>query len=809
MNFPRISLILALAALSIGALAQFDNGDSLAQTPAWQQFKLPKKTVSLHFTNASPDMVVQFFSKASGITIVKDPGLTQGISISSAKPVSLSDAFNILNTALDLRGYQMSKQGNLLVIKQKSQRGGAGGFDMSALRNLRGPENVLKVYPIQYANATSVAKVLNEVFSGQTTSTNPFGGGGFGRFIQQFQMGQGGGQNAAQQQQQMHASADDYSNSVIVNAPESIQTQVADLLKSIDKQNAEPYQTKVYKLIYASSDDLAPVVQNVLTANAPTGKGGQNSQNVDIGARFQQALRLGSAQAAFGTVVSEPKTNSLVVTGTPENQTLVAQVISELDKPIKFEDSAVVIPLNNAQAVDVAYVINQAFQSRIANTSSTTFGNYGGSATSNGLNRFSSSGGSTVGRTGGPTGLNLTQQPQANNMAPDANRELQTEQQAVQQALGDSSIDPNSLETNIAVQGGGFFQRALAGQNGSANQTQPQQVRDATGQLVNVHNLNGNVSIIPDANSNSVVVVTNPENMEIVRQIIDQLDKTPPQVMIETIIAEATLDNTDKLGVEWQFMSGKLFGISGSNSTTSQNFGVQSGLTSSGNSTPQTAGGTFTLSAGKLTAFVQALATDTKFRVLETPRIFASNNQMAEINVSQSVPYVVSSQVDVNGNFNYSYSFENVGVVLDVLPTITSNGNVHLQVYQTANELQGYTSFNAPIVNQRSANTVVSVKDGETVVLGGIMGDQKSATVNKIPLLGDIPIIGNLFRSTVKEDTKTELLIFLTPHVIMSSEDAEAIRRQQEKDLSPGNRTDTENIIKQQKHEIPPKEGGL
>ena len=117
-----------------------------------------------------------------------------------------------------------------------------------------------------------------------------------------------------------------------------------------------------------------------------------------------------------------------------------------------------------------------------------------------------------------------------------------------------------------------------------------------------------------------------------------------------------------------------------------------------------------------------------------------------------------------------------------------------MDVTQTANDLQGYTSFNAPIVNQREAQTTVSAKDGETIVLGGMIRNQVSATVNKLPLLGDLPVLGNLFRNTAKENQKTELLVFLTPKVVRDPAEAKRLKEETEKQVN----ADLANLLKNQ-----------
>jgi general secretion pathway protein D len=254
------------------------------------------------------------------------------------------------------------------------------------------------------------------------------------------------------------------------------------------------------------------------------------------------------------------------------------------------------------------------------------------------------------------------------------------------------------------------------------------------------------------------------------------MDQLPEQVMIETLVVEASLDKTDKLGVEWMQNGGTLFGGSNTSVKGGTSFGLQADP-----SQPQ--GLRYTINAGQYSAFVQALHSDKRFNVLSTPRIFTTNNAPAQINISQSLPYVTSQTVDSNGSTLVNYSYLDVGIVLTVTPRITSNGYVTMDVSQTANDFVGYTSFNAPIVNQREAQTTASVKDGETIVLGGIINNTLTSTKNKVPLLGDLPVLGSLFRSNNTVNSKTELLVFMTPHVVRDPDEARALREKTEAQL--------------------------
>lgn len=780
----RLLILCIVAMLTPLASAQFDFGFGQAgpSTP-WTEFKLnPSTKIKLDFRNASIDMVLAFFQKTTGITFVKDPAFTGPVTVTSATEVSLNEAFQILSTVISLKNFELKKEGNLLVVRPKQTRGGRGsgmespfppGFDLSSLQT---PQTVLRVYPIQYANAAQVARVINEVFL-QQQATDPLSQlmQAMGRGPQQG--GRGGFQRGGMQRlgssptagQTVRASSDDYSNTVIVNAPEKDHVQVKALIGELDKQTEQPLQPRVFKLDFASATEVAPVVQNVLVANAPKGRGGQGNQQVPIEQRFQQAMRFGSAQAAFGNVVADTRTNSLIVTATDDNLALVEKVIKELDTEVVYENSTFVFPLSNARADSIAGLLQQAFGTRSngTNNRTQTFGgatnrnNNRNNNNRNNNNRNNNNRGGGGARIGG-------EDPEANMLELD---------------LEDPDAMSGELLTSIDVAQGFGLQ-----QNRGGTGAQQAQGRDDQGRLINTRDLSGQVTVIPDPNTNSLIIVTGPENVDLIRQILEQLDRIPEQVMIETIIVEATLDESSKMGVEWQYVQDKAFGNSGTTGTARSDFGL-------GTAAATLQGFKYTLTGGNLTSFLNALKTDQKFQVLSTPRIFTSNNVEAEINISQRVPYVLSQREDPNGNLTFNYAFLDVGIVLTVTPRITSNGYVTMDVTQTANELQGFTTFNAPIVNTREATTTVSVKDTETVILGGIIRKSVNTTTRKIPLLGDIPILGNLFKSTDKQDVRTELMVFLTPRIVRDEDEARRLRDQTLDGTDPATRKVIQKVL--------------
>ena len=792
----KLFILCGVAIMPLAAYAQFDFGGGSTSAPqssgtAWSSFKLnTSKRVSLNFRNASADSIIQFYQQQSGVTIVKDPALTDRLSITSAKAVSLNEAFQILSTTLSLKGYNLEKEGNLLVIKKRQERGRdegrnnngmPGGFDITQfLQGQQQQSTELRVYPIKFANASQLARVLNDIFAQSGGGGFQFPGGGMIQFGGQGGRGGRGGFNPAMmqmgrnnQQSGIRASADDFSNSVVVNAPRDRHREVKEIIDQLDKVTEAPQQSKTYKLEFASATDAQQVIQNVLNANAPRGRGGANAQQ-SSNPFTQMRQAFGGGAAGAGTVVADARTNSLVVTATDENQAIVEQVIKEIDTEVKVEAGTFVFPLSNARADDVATLLQSAFGNRQGSGGGNR-NNFGGTGNRNqnrnNQNRNNNNNAFGGARLGGDVN----------------NPDIIAQNNSLPIELEDPNAEGGLLATNVAVAqfGGGFF-----GGQQNRNQNTGVQGRNAQGQLTNVQDPTGQVTIIPDVNTNSVIVVTTPDNADLVRQILGQLDKIPEQVMIETMIVEASLDSSSKLGVQWDFNSSK----SGTNHDVGTTFPdaantVREGLR-------------YTLAGTSWNVVLDALKKDDKFSILSTPRIFTSNNTQAEINISQRVPYVTSSREDVNGNFTFNYAFEDVGIVLNVTPRITSNGYVTMDVTQTANDLQGYTSFNAPIINQRQADTTVSVKDGETIVLGGIIRNSVTSSVRKVPLLGDIPILGELFKSTSKTNNKTELLVFLTPRIVRDDADAKLLRERNTKELSKDSQKQIGNKVP------PPATGG-
>ena len=170
---------------------------------------------------------------------------------------------------------------------------------------------------------------------------------------------------------------------------------------------------------------------------------------------------------------------------------------------------------------------------------------------------------------------------------------------------------------------------------------------------------------------------------------------------------------------------------------------------------------------------VRALNATGKFDVLSRPYVLTADNQEAQINVGQRVPILTNSRVDENGDIISTIDYEDIGIILTVTPQINSEGLVVMDVSQEISTIADQAIPVAPdqdavVFNQRQLTTQAAVRHGQTVVIGGLVQDELSETIRKVPIVGDIPLLGEFFKRTERSKVKTELLLFLTPEVIMS-----------------------------------------
>lgn len=281
----------------------------------------------------------------------------------------------------------------------------------------------------------------------------------------------------------------------------------------------------------------------------------------------------------------------------------------------------------------------------------------------------------------------------------------------------------------------------------------------------NSSNLIGLIRIVPVWRQNAVLVIAPPEYKNSVAALVDQLDRPGRQVLISAIVAEVSREDALSLGLRW-----------GNQALTATNNGenaISLGTSASGQSN-NFASSLFDSSLLTLNtnvnALLQALAQKTQVSILSEPKIFTSDNQEAEFFDGQDIPFVTDSQTNAQGNLVQSFDYKAVGIQLRARPRITIKGDVDLRVnLQLSSIVPGQTLFGGFIVDRRETTTQLVVGDGQTVVISGILREEVSNIVRKVPFFGDIPLLGEIFKSRDISKTNTELLVFITPLVVNNS----------------------------------------
>lgn len=295
----------------------------------------------------------------------------------------------------------------------------------------------------------------------------------------------------------------------------------------------------------------------------------------------------------------------------------------------------------------------------------------------------------------------------------------------------------------------------------------------------------GNAMISVDPETRQVVVVADEATMENISQVVSNLARPKPQVLIKVVFLEITHNDSLDLGVEgaWAKNIGnsqtgnvaQLFGLSGLSLPATNSLVNAFGQPLQAFS--PAGAGLYTILGQDYQVTLRAIAQAGKLEILSRPSILARNNQQATISLGQQVPLITNTRFDTFGNQINTVTYQNVGVNLRVTPFITSQGMVEMILSPETSSLAERSQWvpistgaggtiSAPVINSRQADTVVVVPDGQTVIIGGLMENTKQVADSKIPILGDIPLLGALFRHRLRSGGKTELIIFLTPHIV-------------------------------------------
>jgi len=613
----------------------------------------------------------------------------------------------------------------------------------------------------------------------------------------------GGGVNV-----QVVATPDERTNSVVVRAPAEILDLVAQVLSALDSTTTQLASVKVFQLRYADAMNTAQIINELFGQEQSSSRdqGGFDRTMFFGPGGARQTAQEDSKQARVAAA-ADSRTNTVVVAGPEDLLEVVAEVIKNLDSQIPNVADVKVFHLEYADAQDTAELINEVFgESR---TSSQTTRSTGQQNQQVQFMRGGPGGGlggaqQTTQSTGGVSDVAIIASadsrtnsvvvsgpPETLAIITGVVKELdenpEQERRIFVYPLKNASAENlkeiiNNLfaEMQSLNQAGSTTGQQFQGQPRSTQQAAPTaQSSDSSGG----DDLSEDTYLEADTSTNSLLVLTSSKNYELLKPILDELDKPVGQVLIKVLFAEITHSDDVDLGTEFS-----VWNLRGSGDSNNVEFSTRFPPT-------PTSGLTATVLDRTLDVTIRALQETGKLNILSRPYILASNNQTARITVGQEVPYATGESL-TTGQSQTTTEYRDVGIILEVTPSINPDGLVNMTVRPeisstTGENVQISENLSLPVFATRSSETKVAIRDGQTIVIGGLMQDEVRETVRKVPLLGDIPLLGNLFKRTIKEKDKTELLIFLTPHV---APDALALAPISERERGRSNLLDDESI---------------
>ena len=330
---------------------------------------------------------------------------------------------------------------------------------------------------------------------------------------------------------------------------------------------------------------------------------------------------------------------------------------------------------------------------------------------------------------------------------------------------GSGSNDPNSAPDGDSSLAGTNTTGSANARAAAAGQVQLSGLADSASLTSNTHN---DFRVTADETNNALLILATPERYATIESALQQLDTVPLQVLLEASVAEVTLTNELKYGLQYFFKNGTTSVLSSGVAPTAIDVSPSGGLSVA-----------FTNGAS-VRAVLDLLSSITKIKVISSPELMVLNNHTASLQVGDQVPVPTSSAVSVStpgAPVVNTIELRDTGVILRVTPRVNSGGLVLMDVNQEVSASVPTTSsaIDSPTIQQRRVSSSIAVQDGQTIALGGLISDSRNSSKNGIPYLNELPIVGPLFGTTDDTVTRTELLILITPHVVRDQQSAREV----------------------------------
>lgn len=800
------AVIVALAGCAVPALAQNENEAPAAKEPAKAApadvaHAAPKESAKkdnildgpptkLAFKGVSVDQIVPFIVEATGKVVLPQNDILsrKNITVMSDGEVPREVALNMLYLALQQNQIAVIVHPDRIVLRDIGEltRG-----DVPVV----GPDESV-------AERRDLGVMIEKVFTLKFVTSKKFGDaikGGLPDYAK--------------------LTVDEESNRIAVLGSVSLTQRIESLVQAIDRPRAGAVQTQTFRLKHAEASSVA---QNINDLFSPAQQGGNNQNQYQqyYGRRGGNDDNNGASVAEI-RVATNTQQNSVTVSADPAVLKDIQELIEkEWDQPLDPKSVInKVFLLKNSDPVKVKTALETMFgKASTATTNTNTNRQQGGQNNQNNQNQPAS--GQGAGRLAGQftfeafpdsnrliviarsqDNLNVVEsiieeldQPQTIGLPEvidlkHANAEDLSEQLNVLLAQDGTLATLRRSESGLSTAGTSgaspFATNATTttGSDGSTTDSSTtsagnitywwQRATRATADTRLASNLVGKIRIVPVWRQNAVMVIAPPEYRNSVATLIASLDKPGRQVLLSAIVAEISSDDSLQLGLRWG---------SGTLSTTNPDNSISVGNAATGtaNGWAESIFNTSVLNTTvNINALLSALAQKTAVSILSEPKLFTSDNQEAEFFDGQDIPFITNTQTNTQGNgVIQSFDYRAVGIQLRIRPRITPKREVDLRVnMELSSIVPGQTLFGGFIVDRRETTTQLIIGDRQTIVVSGILRSEDSSIVRKIPLLGDIPLLGELFKSRDKTKTTTELLIFITPMVIENPDEADEVNK--------------------------------
>jgi len=568
--------------------------------------------------------------------------------------------------------------------------------------------------------------------------------------------------------------AEERTNSLLIWAAPDLMANVRTIVQTLDNnQTKTELALRVFQLRNAKAEDLSEMLDEFFE-KAASGKGDEARQMIIKFASFDpdtEIETLGSVVYQDITITADKNTNSLMVLAPQKHIDMMAMLVHMLDsvQPQILELRS--FRLRNADATEMKDLLEGLFDTEGGGDDEQRQLVLGGEL------------GGAVGGEGAALDLAFAVDERTNTLiAAGSESYLKNVERLVYQ------LDGQEIEERIprVVQLRNRPSDEIAEMLSSYFEEESQIIEEAAEGESKIRRTQRQVTVQDGGEgSNTLLLGYNPRMESEVLNMIDELDRAPAMVMIQVLMVEVTLDERLEFGMEFALQD-LLFSekaVTGANGTLrGDNFDFIGGTDVGATGESPLGGFSFTMTGEDFNFLFRALQTEGRMEILSRPSIMAQDNQEASITVGEQVPVVTDVTIS-SGIAMPSVNYQDVGVILTVTPIVNPDGYVSMEISPEISAI-GTSSISVgsgitlPTFTQRKAETTVTVRDGETIIIGGLITSRQNESESKVPLVGDIPILGNMFRATNRTSTKTELLLVLTPHVIRTPEDARALSLQ-------------------------------